>query len=260
MRCPHLAAGLIAALVAAAPHRARCEEAGAPPVLEPGRFRVAAAGGAASVDREWTYASELSARAGIARRVELAGPLAIGVALVDAGDGAGLVLCAGIVDLWIAESGHVLWSPAAALAGRFRTSTTSSLRAAVDVTGAERDLASGRHPAWFRGSVAFLVDFGPWVTAALGAAYQRRLSGEGEVPGMRALGWAGDARVSLISGHTEPFEELPTLAVHVSAALDVIGLVRVDIDMDKRTTDARYLLGLRVNLDARGAGPNPASR
>ena len=73
------------------------------------------------------------------------------------------------------------------------------------------------------------------------------------MPGVRALGWAGDARVSLLSARTEPFEELPTLAVHACPALDVVALVRVDIDLDTRTTDARYLLGVRLDLDARGA-------
>jgi hypothetical protein len=255
MRSRVLSAASIATLLcgtAIISSAANCDEAAKPPVLAPGRFRVAAAGGAASVNRSWTYAAELSARAGISRSLEIAGPLALGVALVDAGDGSGLVLGGGIVDLWIAESGVVLWSPAVALSGRFRTSTTSSLRAFADLTGAERDLASGEHPAWIRGGAAFLIDLGRYATIAAGASYQRRLVGDAEMTDARRLGWAGDARGSFISGRTEPFEELPALAVHLSSAFDLIAVIRIDIDMDDRTTDARYLLGLRLDLSTRG--------
>jgi hypothetical protein len=238
-------------LVAAFSRPALSEEAGEPLVLAPGRFRIAAAGGVASVDRAWTYATEISARGGISHNLELAGPLALCFALIDTGNGSGLVLGGGIVDAWISENGVVFWSPAVALAGRFRTSTTSSLRAAFDVTGAERDFASGEHPAWMRSAAAFLIDFGPYATIAMGASYQRLLAKEADVAEVRDLGWAGDARISLLSVRTEPFEELPLLAVHVCPALDLIAIVRIDIDMNVRTTDARTLVGLRLGLDAR---------
>lgn len=251
MRPRVLIACLAVSVCAAAPRPAPAGDAEDPPVLGPGRFRVGIAGGAASADRDWTYAAELSARAGISRRLELAGPLALGIALFDAGDGSGLALGGGIVDAWVAGDGAFLWSPAVALAGRFRTAASASLRAAVDLTGAERDLARGEHPAWIRGAAALLIDMGPYATIAVGASYQRRLAGEEGAERLGEVGWAGDARVSLLAVRTEPFEELPTLAVHVIPALDVVAIVRIDIDLDTRTTGARCLVGVRLDLDAR---------
>lgn len=237
--------------VALLPRLAAGGEAEAPPVLPGGDFRVVAAGGAVTVERAWTYGAELSARAGLSHGVELAGPLALGVALLDTGRGSGLVLGAGVVDLWVAEGGAVLWSPAAALSGQVRTATSASLHASLDLTGVEKGGGGGEHPAWIRGAAALLIDLGPWVTIAAGVSYQRRLMGEEAIPEARSLGWAGDARVSLGAVRTQPFEELPTLAIHCAKVIDVIAILRVDVDMDRRTTDARYLLGLRLDLSTR---------
>jgi len=252
MRIPSFifAAGVML-VVAAFARPAASGEADAPMVLAPSRFRIAAAGGIASVDRVWTYTTEISARAGISHNLELAGPLALCFALMDASNGSGLVLGGGIVDAWISESGGFFWSPAVALAGRFRTSVTSSLRAAFDITGAERDFASGAHPAWMRGAAALLIDAGPYATIAMGTSYQRRLAEGADVAEVRDLGWAGDARISLLSVRTELAEELPLLAVHVTPVFDIIAIVRIDIDMNTRTTDVRSLVGLRLDLDAR---------
>jgi hypothetical protein len=252
MSCRAAIASLAAlCAVASIPRLAAAQEAGDPPTLPAGAFRIVAAGGAAAVDRAWTYAAEASVRAGLSHGVELAGPLAIGVALVDTGRGSGLVLGAGVVDLWITEGGAVLWSPAAALSGRFRTATSASLRASIDLTGVERGGGGGDHPAWLRGGVALLIDVGPFVTVAAGVSYQRRLVGEGAPPAARALGWAGDARVSIGAVRAQPFDELPTLAIHCGKVVDVVAILRVDVDVDRRTTDARYLLGLRLDLRTR---------
>jgi len=252
MQCRALIASVAAlCALAAAPLSAAGQEAGAPPTLPAGAFRIVAAGGAAAVDRAWTHAVELSVRAGLSHGVELAGPLALGLALLDTGRGSGLVLGAGVVDLWVTEGGAVLWSPAAALSGRIRTATSASLHASLDLTGVERGGGSGEHPAWLRGAAALLIDVGPWVTVAAGVSYQRRLLGEEPVEGARALGWAGDARVSLGAVRTEPFDELPTLAIHCAGVVDVVAILRVDVDMDRGTTDARYLLGLRLDLSTR---------
>jgi hypothetical protein len=246
----------VAALCALAgsPRGAGAGEAGAPATLPAGAFRVAAAGGAAMTDRAWTYAVELSARAGVSHGMELAGPLALGVSLYDSGDGSGVTLGAGVVDLWITENGSVLWSPAAALSGRIRTATSASLRVSVDLTGVEQGGAGGEHPAWIRGAAALLIDVGPYVTIAAGVSYQRRLFGEETIAAARALGWAGDARVSLGAVRTQPFDELPTLAIHCGRVVDVIAILRADVDMDSRTTDARALLGLRLDLSTRSGG------
>jgi hypothetical protein len=237
--------------LAGAPGLAAGGEAAAPPVLPAGAFRVVAAGGATVVDRHWTYAAEASARAGLSHGVELAGPLALGLALLDTGRGSGVVLGAGVVDLWISEGGAVIWSPAAALSGQIRTSASASLRASLDLTGVERGGGGGEHPAWLRGAVALLIDVGPFVTVAAGVSYQRRLLGDETIPGARALGWVGDARVTLGAVRAQPFDELPTLAVHCGRVVDIVTILRVDVDMDRRTTDARYLLGLRLDLSTR---------
>jgi hypothetical protein len=241
-------------LLAGASARAAAGEAGVGPTLPAGAFRIAAAGGAAVVDRGWTHAAEASVRAGLPHGLELAGPLALGIALHDSGDGSGVALGAGVVDAWITAAGGALWSPAAALYGQVRTATSASLRAAFDLTGVEEIGGGGEHPAWIRGAAALLIDVGPYVTVAAGVSYQRRLLGEEAVAAARPLGWAGEARVSLGAVRTQPFDELPTLAIHCGRVVDVIAIMRVDVDMDRRTTDARYLLGLRLDLSTRRQG------
>ena len=238
--------------LAGAPRHAAAQEARKPATLPAGAFRVTAAGGAAMTDRAWTYAAEISARAGVSHGIEIAGPLALGVSLYDSGNGSGVVLGAGVVDLWVTEQGKVLWSPAAALSGQIRLATSASLRASVDLTGVEQGGAGGEHPAWLRGAVALLIDVGPYVTVAAGVSYQRRLFGEETISAaVRELGWAGDARVSLGAVRTQPFDELPTLAIHCGEVVDIVAILRADVDVDSRTTDARYLLGLRLDLSTR---------
>jgi len=253
MKCSALIASVAAlCTLAGTPQRAAAQEAGVSPTLPAGAFRIAAAGGAAMTDRAWTYAAEISARAGLSHGIEIAGPLALGVSLYDSGLGSGVVLGAGVVDLWVTERGKILWSPAAMLSGQIRTATSASLRASVDLTGVEQGGGGGEHPAWIRGAVALLIDVGPYVTIAAGVSYQRRLFGEETISAAaRELGWAGDARVSLGAVRTQPFDELPTLAVHCGKVVDIVAILRADVDMDSRTTDARYLLGLRLDLSTR---------
>jgi hypothetical protein len=219
-----------------------------PAVLGAGDVRIVAAGGALMVDRGWTWGLEASLRAGLGARLEIAAPLALGVMLIGDDEGSGIVLGAGVVDLWVTPAGEVLLNPAVVVAGRARVSAEASLRAAFDLTGVEHWNFAGQHPAWVRGAVALLIDFGPWVSLAGGLSHQRLSIGEGAPRGTRRTGWVGDARFSAGAVRTEPFGELPTLAVHATCWLDVIALVRVDIDSDHGTTDLRLLAGFGLKL------------
>jgi len=238
---------LVAAAWAVLPARAAAE-AEQPAVLPPGDVRVQAAAGALALDREWTWGLALSLGAGIAERVELALPLALNLLLLGNEEGSGLTLAAGITDLWITESRAVLVTPSLALAGRARVSSDASLRGAIDLTGVEEWTFAGGHPGWVRGAVALVIDMGPWLTVAGGLSHQRHAFG-GEPPrGTRRPGWVGDSRFSAGAVAAEPMRELPTLAVHALSWLDVIALVRVDIDSDRGTTDLRLLAGFELKI------------
>lgn len=217
-----------------------------PPILNPGAIRAIAAGGPVSIDQDWTWGLEASFRVGVATGVELAAPLALGVRLIEAGPGSAIYAGVGIVDLWVTDDAHVLFSPAAVLAGKARMGPQSSLRAAVDITGVEQNLGKGDHPAWIRGCLAVVIDFGSWVTAAAGFAFQRSLI-EGElISGAARTGWVGDSRFSVGSVKAQPFSELPTISVHVAPFLDIVLLWRLDINTDINTTDFKYLVGLEI--------------
>jgi hypothetical protein len=96
--------------------------------------------------------------------------------------------------------------------------------------------------------VALVIDAGPWLTVAGGVSHQRRVMGKGPPPGSRRTGWVGDARFSAGSVAAEPFRELPTLAIHAASWLDLIALVRVDVETDRGTTDLRLLAGAELHL------------
>ena len=216
------------------------------PVLDPGSLRVMAAGGAVYLDTDWTWGLEASLRVGVAPGVELAAPIALGVRIIDAGPGSGIFAGIGIVDLWVNSDKRVLLCPAVILAGQARMGAHSSLRAGVDITGAEEGFDKGDHQAWIRGSLAAVVNAGPWVTLAAGFAFQRRLLG-GEPPnGIKRTGWVGDARFSIGSVRAQPFNEIPAISIHVAPFLDIILLFRLDIDTDVNTTDSRWLVGLEL--------------
>jgi hypothetical protein len=223
-------------------------EAEQPAVLPAGDVRVQAAAGALTIDREWTWGMSLSLGAGITDRIEIALPLAISLLLIGDDEGSGLLLAAGITDMWITEDRAVLVTPALIFAGRARVASEASFRGAIDFTGVEEWTFAGDHPAWLRGSVALVIDMGPWLSVAGGLSHQRQVIGEEPPPGTRRTGWVGDARFSAGAVAAEPFRELPTLAVHVISWLDVIALVRVDIDADRRTTDLRLLAGLELKI------------
>jgi hypothetical protein len=226
-----------------------------PATLAPGDLSMAVAGGGVSLDRDWTWGLEASVRAGLPLGLEFALPLALAVDIHSTEAGSGLVLAGGAVDMWVAGDGPLLWTPAIILAARIRAASTASVRAAVDLTGIEEGLGAEDHPWWLRSSLALLIDMGPYLTVAAGMAYQRHMFGGWAPEAARRAGWAGrDARISIGAVRSQPFEDLPTIAVHVTSWLAVIALVRLDIDTDTDTVDARYMGGLRLDLSGLGRG------
>jgi hypothetical protein len=219
-----------------------------PVTLPPGGLNIVAAGGAMTIDREWTWNVEASLRLGLPAGIELAAPLALGVRLIGDDRGSGIVLGVGIVDLWVTRQHQVLVAPAVVLAAHGRIASSASLRVGLDLTGVEQWNFVGEHPGWLRGALALVIDMGPFLTIAGGISHQRLAMGQGAPRGTRHTGWVGDARFSAGAVRTEPFCELPTLAIHAMDWLDVIALVRVDVDTDRRTTDLRLLAGLRVEI------------
>jgi hypothetical protein len=241
---------LLAAVLALAASRAGAEaETGV--VLEPWTARLGAAAGAVDRERAWGFDLDAWLRVGLPAGIELGGPLALAVALLDDGDGSGLALAAGIFDLWVDADRRLLLQPGAAIAGRARVGREATLMLRIDLTGAERADISGEHPGWLRGSAGLAIDVGPWLTVAAGGAYQRRAF-DGEADGeLRDSGFAGDARVSLGAVRCGTFQDLPTLAIHAAPRLDVVVLVRADIDTDRGGTDARFLAGLQLRAGSR---------
>jgi hypothetical protein len=241
---------LLAAVLALAASRAGAEaETGV--VLEPWSARLGAVAGAVDRDRAWGFDLDAWLRIGLPGGLELAMPLALAVALIDDRDGSGLALAAGVLDLWIDGDSRLLLQPGAALAGRARIGREASLLLALDITGAEPADFDGSHPGWVRGAVGLAIDMGPWLTVAAGWAYQRLVlegAGDGE---LRDSGFAGDARVSVGAVRCQPFQDLPTLAIHAAPWLDLVVLVRADIDTDRGSTDARFLAGLQLRAVSR---------
>jgi len=235
-------------LVVALPSQRAMADAADPVVLPLGDFRLAAAAGPVSLQGEWTWGLEASVRVGLPFGFEFGGPLALGYSLISTNSGAGLMLSAGVVDMWVTDDGRYLWTPAAILSAQLRAAHSASLRIAFDITGVEEGLGGGDHPAWWRGAVALLIDMGPFLTISMGVSHQRLFVGEGAPVGSRRSGWVGDARLTLGAVRAQPFEELPTVAVHLTDWISIIGLVTFAIDTDLRTTDARYLAGLRLDL------------
>lgn len=217
-------------------------------VLEPWNARLGAAAGAVDRDRVWGFDLDAWMRVGLPAGLELAAPLALALALLDDGDGSGLALAAGIFDLWVDRDRRLLLQPGAALAGRARVGREASLMLQVDLTGAEPADFGGSHPGWLRGAVGLAIDMGPWLTVAGGGAYQRRVLGSDADGELRDAGFAGDARVSVGAVRCQPFQDLPTLAIHAAPWIDVIALVRADIDTDRGSTDVRFLAGVQLRL------------
>ncbi len=218
-----------------------------PPVQEPGGVRAVATAGPALLARDLTWGIEASFEVGLSERIELAAPLALGIRLIDAGQGSAIYIGVGVVDLSVTQDARVLYSPAIAFAGHARMGAESALRAAFDLTGVEEGLANGDHPLWMRGSLGFIIDVGPWLTIGGGIAYQHLVLGDEAPDGTEWTGWVSDSRFSVGAVRSQPFYDLPTFSVHVTRFLDIVVIATVDVDMETRTTDQRWLLGVELN-------------
>lgn len=238
-----LACGLAVVALTAPLHASGAAEI---PLLDAGGVRGSAAAGLAVLDRDLSLDLDFSFEVGIATGVEIAWPLALGVRILDGGPGSALYLGVGIVDLAIVPGTHVIYAPAAVLAGQARMGAEATFRGAFDVSGAEEDLAEGDQGVWVRGSLGLVVDVGPWLSAGLGFSYQREVVSALPPEGVHEAGWVSGSRVSIGAVRSQPFADLPTLSVHLDAHVDFVLLVRVDIDTIVETTDSRYLLGLSV--------------
>lgn len=217
-----------------------------PVAFERGMIQGTGAGGVARLGDQSVFVYCASARFGLGAGFEVSTPLAMSARVIDGGDRGGLVLGVGVPDAALGGGGRLLYAPMAALLGKVRIGPESALYAALDLAGAEIGIRRGRHPLWLRGSLALVIDFGRAATVGFGLAHQR-LVADGEHPqGLDRVGWAGDSRVSFGAVRALPFSDVPTLSVHLQRYLDLIVMVRFDVDLDERSSTARTLIGFEL--------------
>jgi hypothetical protein len=214
-----------------------------PALLARGETDFSAAAGAVALPDETVLGFDLSLRIGLLPYLELAAPLGLSLRLLNAPGAGALYLSAGIADLYIVGTRALLYRPTAMLAAVFYMGSEATIRGAVDISGAEHGLTGKEHPAWLRGSVALIVEFGKIATLAAGIAYQRIVVEAEHPPKLDRTGWAYDARISFGSVQTQPFSELPMLSIHLQPDLDFITITRIDINTDTGNRTFRLLMG-----------------
>ncbi len=215
------------------------------PALGLGDIRFVAAGGIGVLDRQTEAITELSFELGLSDRLVYGAPLALEIRLLDYAETGTLSISGGIVDWYVSRDGALFYSPSVALSTSLRMGSESAFRLSLDFTGAEEGIQRGDHGAWFRGGMAVLAEVGEYVTITLGVAYQRRVTGSSPSEELHELGWAGDSRVSIGSVQSQPFGELPLVAIHMQPFMDFIAITRFDINIDDNTTDTRLLFGIQ---------------
>ena len=221
-------------------------EAKSPTFLEPGEVELTAAAGPVVLPDEKIIGLELSFRIGIAPAVELAAPLGIAFRLIEQEDAGTLYFALGIADLYFPGYNNFVYRPTAMLAGAFYIGRESTLRGAIDFSGAEEGFSRGDHPAWLRGSAAAIIDFGDIATLGIGIAYQRVVI-EGTHPKhLDRTGWAYDARISFGSVQTQPFSELPFFSIHFRESADFIIISKIDVNTDTGEHSFRLLAGFTL--------------
>lgn len=215
-------------------------------VLRPGEMRSRVSAGVGMLDRNASFALDFSLEIGVADGVQLAAPAALGVRVIEAHPGSGLYLGAGITDLYVSETGDFFYTPVVAIYGQARLGHESAVRGGIDFLGVEQAPSGEDHPFWLRGALAVVIDFGPWVTFAAGVSYQRQIV-RGSVPeNPGTLSWVGDSRISVGAVRCQPFASLPTLSVHLHPFVDLIVLMSFDVDMNARTSNSWWLLGVEL--------------
>jgi hypothetical protein len=240
-----LVLGCLALLFTSAAHAQVAESV----TLPPGAVRASLSLGTVRIDGERTSTMAAGLRVGLPERFALAGPLAVAWTPVQTVKQSGFSIAAGVTEMWINRNRRVLWTPAIAMAAKFRTAHAAAVFAAVDWMWLATDFAFADTPAYLRGATALMVEMGPYLTWSFGVAYQRMVIDGTPPEAIHRSGLAGGARVSLGSVRATPFEELPLFAIRLSPVVDVIFLVRLDLDTDTDTTDQRFLSGIRLNLN-----------
>jgi hypothetical protein len=217
------------------------------PIVEKKQLEAMGAAGLAVIDREYHFFADGSLRVGVASGIEIGSPAALAVRLSGSQAG-GVMLGVGIVDLYVSSDGRLLFEPMLMIGGHARFGPEASLRAAVDIVGAEEGIQRGDHAFWLRGSLGLIVDFGRVATLAFGVAYQRVLVDGTHPDELSKIGWASDSRVSLGSVRTQPFSDLPLFSIHMQESLDFIVITRFDVNTADRTSDIRCLIGFSLFL------------
>lgn len=216
------------------------------PALRLGDIRFVAAGGIGVLDGRTEAITELSFETGLSERITYGAPLAVEIRLLDYADLGTLSISGGIVDGYLSRNGLLYYSPSVALSTNLRMGSESALRLSLDFTGAEEGIARGDHGVWFRGATAVLAEVGAYVTITIGIAYQRLLTGGSPSDELHKLGWVGDSRVSIGSIQSQPFCDLPIVAIHMQPFMDFIAISRFDFNIHNNTTDTRILFGIQL--------------
>lgn len=219
------------------------------PLLPTAQSQITAAGGVALLDSSPFLAIEGVLRFGLSDWCEIGLPGTLALRVLPLGPGSAVFAALGVSDLWFDSKGRILLPWSGALAAQTRFGPESATQFSLDISGVEKLPQSGKHPLWLRGSAALIVDFGPYLTLAAGFSYQRALYDTGPIAGVRRGGFAGDARFSVGAVRSHPHYDLPTISAHLIGPVDIIGIIRIDVDVDTRTTDSRWLFGLSVDLN-----------
>jgi hypothetical protein len=221
-------------------------EAKSPALLSCGEAEVVAAAGAVVLPDEKVIGLELSLRVGLLPRLEFAGPLGLSLGLIEYEDAGALLLSFGIADIYLADYKEFIYRPTVMLAGVYYIGRGSTVRGAVDLSGAEQGLTRNAHPAWIRGSMAVIIDVGRLASIAAGISYQRIVISGEHPPKLDRTGWAYDARISFGSVQVLPFSELPVLSIHMHPNLDFIAISKMDVNTDTGKRSFRLLLGFSI--------------
>ena len=225
---------------------ARGESASSGDVLPRGRLQADGLSGVVVLEGAPRIGWNTSLRIGVGAGVEIFAPASVAVRLIGTEAAGSLYMGIGVFDLYINDSGDLLFQPALMLAGVGHFGPMASFRGAVDFSGAEKGIRRGDHPFWIRGSLSLLLDMGRVATLGFGLSYQRIVV-EGDSPSeLLRTGWAGDSRIIFGSVRAQPFSDVPMLSVHLQDGLDFILVGRFDINLDNKSTDVWFLLGFSI--------------
>ena len=214
------------------------------PALQTKQLEVGLTMGLDHPENDLHFAWDLHLRAGINSRLEIAFPLGFVIEALRLSPGSSLLIGVGALDFSWPEVQRFFYAPALFATASLRLGPEARLFVSADVMGVETFDSGDPHSLWLRGATGLVLDLGPWLTIAGGVAYQRAIVDNGIPDGAKRTGWVGNARVSLGAVRAHPLYELPTLAVHLSTHIDLIALVRFDVDTDTDTNSGRYLAGI----------------